>query len=76
MSYDYRLINDVLVSIFGKYNLFDGSEKDIKRLKKYLIPRSGSKFWDTFDWFQNHFNKADLLQVGLYDLNRYYRKVW
>ncbi|RLA69703.1 MAG: peptidylprolyl isomerase, partial [Epsilonproteobacteria bacterium] len=55
---------------------FDGSEKDMERVKKYLLSRSDSKFWETFDWFQNHFNKADPLQAGLYDLNRYYRKVW
>jgi len=55
---------------------FDGSEKDIERFKKYLVSRADSRFWTTFDWFQNHFNKADPLQAGLYDLNRYYRKVW
>jgi hypothetical protein len=55
---------------------FDGSEKDIKRFKKYFVSRADSRFWETFDWFQNHFNKADPLQAGLYDLNRYYRKVW
>ncbi|WP_408997824.1 fatty acid cis/trans isomerase [Sulfurovum sp.] len=48
----------------------------MKRLKKYFISRVDPKFWETFDWFQTQFNKADPLQAGLYDLNRYYREVW
>ncbi len=55
---------------------FDGTQKDIERFRKYLVSRASSRFWETFDWFQNHFNKADPMQAGLYDLNRYYRKVW
>ena len=55
---------------------FDGSKKDIERFKMYFVSRADSRFWETFDWFQNHFNKADPLNAGLYDLNRYYRKVW
>lgn len=55
---------------------FDGGEKDMMRLKKYFISRANPKFWETFDWFQTQFNKADPLQAGLYDLNRYFRKVW
>ena len=55
---------------------FDGTEKDINRFKKYLVSRSSSRFWETFDWFQDQFNKEDPVQTGLYDLNRYYRKVW
>jgi hypothetical protein len=55
---------------------FDGTQKDIERFRKYLVSRASSRFWETFDWFQNHFNKADPVQAGLYDLNRYYRKVW
>ena len=54
----------------------DGTKKDIKRFKKYLVSRVNSRFWETFDWFQNHFDHADPLQAGLYDLNKYYRKVW
>jgi len=55
---------------------FDGTQKDIERFRKYLVSRASSRFWETFDWFQNHFNKVDPVQAGLYDLNRYYRKVW
>ena len=55
---------------------FDGSPKDIQRFDKYFISRADKDFWKTYDWFQKHFNQADPLEAGLYDLNRYYRKVW
>ncbi len=65
-----------LPDFFDLISNFDGNDADIERFKKYLVSRADKKFWTTFDWFQNHFNKADPLQAGLYDLNRYYRKVW
>ncbi len=65
-----------LPDFFDLVENFDGSEKDIKRFKRYFISRADKDFWKTFDWFQDHFNKADPLNAGLYDLNRYYRKVW
>jgi len=55
---------------------FDDSEKDIERFKKYFVSRADKDFWKTFDWFQTQFDKANPIQAGLYDLNRYYRKVW
>ena len=55
---------------------FDGSEHYHKKIKKYFINRADPKFWKTFDWFQSHFEHADPLGAGLYDLNRYYRKSW
>lgn len=64
-----------LPDFFNLIANFDGSEKDIKQLKKYLVSRADKRFWNTFDWFQTHFNKADPLSAGLYDLNRYFRKV-
>ncbi len=53
---------------------FDGSAHYTKSIKKYFISRSDPKFWETFDWFQSHFENEDPLGAGLYDLNRYYRK--
>jgi len=67
---------DDLPDFFDALNHFDGSSKYKEKLKKYFISRSDEKFWDTFDWFQNHFNEANPVQAGLYDLNRYYRKGW
>ena len=65
-----------LPDFFDLIENFDRSEKDIKRFEKYFISRGNPKFWETFDWFQDYFNKEDPLEAGLYDLNRYYRKVW
>lgn len=53
---------------------FKGDEEDIKKANKYFIGRSDERFWDTFDWFQENFNKAEPIESGLYDLNRYYHK--
>ena len=55
---------------------FDGSEPYLEKIEKYFISRADPKFWETFDWFQAHFEHADPLGAGLYDLNRYYRKSW
>lgn len=55
---------------------FNGNEEAIQRFKKYFMSRADKDFWKTFDWFQTQFDQADPIQAGLYDLNRYYRKVW
>lgn len=55
---------------------FEENQLYLDKLKKYFINRSDERFWGTYDWFQNHFNKAEPLEAGLYDLNRYHRKVW
>jgi len=48
----------------------------VKKFKKYFISRSDPRFWESYDWFQNHFNQSDPRNAGLYDLNRYYRAPW
>jgi len=54
----------------------NGSDKDIKRMKKYFISRSDEKFWEIYDWFQEDFDRKEPLKAGLYDLNRYARTPW
>ena len=51
---------------------FDGSDEYIQRFEKYYIQRSNKDFWQTYDWFQEYFNKTEPITSGLYDLNRYY----
>jgi len=63
-----------LADYFDVLKNFDGSKKYIDKLSKYYISRSDKKFWETFDWFQNRFNKKHPITSGLYDLNRYYHK--
>jgi len=63
-----------LADFFDIIKKFDGSDAYQKRFSKYFIERSDSRFWETFDWFQNHFNETETIKAGLYDLNRYYHK--
>ncbi len=45
-----------------------------KRFHKYAINRANPTFWERYDWFQDHFNKEQPVQAGLFDLNRYYHE--
>jgi hypothetical protein len=65
-----------LSDFFDMIANFEENEVYKAKFKKYFISRGNEKFWETYDWFQNHFNKEDPLQAGLYDLNRYHRKLW
>jgi len=65
-----------LPELFDILENFDGSEHYKATITKYFIGRDDEKFWDYFDWFQNHFYKSNPLNAGLYDLNRYYHYGW
>jgi hypothetical protein len=65
-----------LPDFFDLLKNFDNSDIYRTKFKKYFVSRSSKNFWDTYDWFQKHFNDSDPLHAGLYDLNRYYRKGW
>jgi hypothetical protein len=51
---------------------FDGSPEYEAKVRKYGIHRGDSDFWDTYDWFQQHLDRANPLVAGRYDLNRYH----
>ena len=61
-----------LPDFFDLIGNFKENEIYSKKIDKYFINRSEKDFWQTYDWFQKHFNEADPIQAGLYDLNRYY----
>jgi hypothetical protein len=63
-----------LPDFFDVIENFDNSDEYIKKLLKYFISRSDKRFWSTYDWFQNDFNKREPINSGLFDLNRYYHK--
>jgi len=65
-----------LPEFFDLLKNFDGSDINKRKFAKYFIGRDDERFWEYFDWFQNHFNESDPLNAGLYDLNRYYRFGW
>lgn len=51
---------------------FSGSARDQERLVRYGINRADDRFWETYDWFQQRFNRDEPVRGGLLDLNRYY----
>jgi hypothetical protein len=51
---------------------YEDTQKDLERLAKYGINRADDRFWETYDWFQQRFNKDEPVSGGLFDLNRYY----
>jgi len=63
-----------LPDFFDLIKNFEPTEKYENKINKYFVRRSNKNFWETFDWFQNDFNKKNPIQSGLYDLNRYYFK--
>ena len=65
-----------LPEFFDMLHNFDGSAEYQLKFKKFFISRDDPKFWETFDWFQDDFNKSDPIHAGLLDLNRYYTRGW
>ena len=67
---------DDLPDFFDLMQNYDRSSQYDDKIRKYFVNRADTDFWQTYDWFQNHFNESDPLQAGLYDLNRYFGKSW
>ncbi|RLA72240.1 MAG: peptidylprolyl isomerase [Epsilonproteobacteria bacterium] len=65
-----------LPEFFDVLKNFDGTPAYKSKFKKYFVGRNDPTFWETFEWFQNDFNKSDPINAGLFDLNRYYNKSW
>ena len=65
-----------LPDFFDLINNFDKSPEYKQKIQKYFVSRDNPNFWETFDWFQNDFNKSDPVNAGLFDLNRYYDRGW
>ena len=69
---DYKDLPD----FFDMLHNYDGSKKYIDKFLKYGINRGDDNFWQNYDWFQDRFNKDKPHESGLFDLNRYYHKVF
>ena len=65
---EYKDIPD----FFDLIENFEENEFYMNKINNYFIKRSNKDFWKNYDWFQEHFNKSNPLESGLYDLNRYY----
>lgn len=69
---DYKELPD----FFDLMQNFDFTQKYIDRINRYLVSRDDKRFWETYDWFQKHFNDSNPIEAGLYDLNRYYKSTF
>lgn len=58
------------------FKILKDYKSDESQLAKYFILRSDDNFWQTYDWFQERFNKDQPIDAGLFDLNRYYEKTF
>lgn len=65
-----------LPDFFDTLQNYEDNEKYQQKITKYFISRSNPKFWKTFDWFQENFEKTSPVEAGLYDLNRYNENSW
>lgn len=62
---------DDLNDFFSLLKNYKNTDLDNKRASKYAINRANPDFWEIYDWFDSEFKKQDLLQYGIFDLNRY-----
>ena len=65
-----------LPDFFDLMHNYDRSQKYVDKLMKYGVSRGDDDFWQTYDWFQERFYKENPHEAGLFDLNRYYHKVF
>ncbi len=61
---------------FDMLEHYQDTPEYIAKLLNYGVARNDIDFWQQFDWFQEHFYKAQPVQSGMYDLNRYYYRAW
>lgn len=69
---DYKDLPDFIDMLHN----YDGSKKYIEKFLKYGVNRGDDNFWETYDWFQNKFFELNPKEAGLFDLNRYYHRVF
>ncbi len=71
-NYFFDVKSEELPDFFDLIANFSKSPHDMERLAHYGINRADDRFWETYDWFQQWFNKDEPVRGGLLDLNRYY----
>jgi hypothetical protein len=71
-NYFVDIREEDLPDFFDLLANFRGSAEDAERLKKYGVNRADERLWETYDWFQERFNKDEPVRSGLFDLNRYF----
>lgn len=65
-----------LPDFFDMLENYQDTPEYISKILSYGVARNDIDFWTHYDWFQEHFYKAEPVQSGMYDLNRYYYRAW
>ncbi len=71
-NYFFDVRAEDIPRFFEMLDHFDGSPEAIAEFERYGVNRADDRFWELYDWFQAEAFKADPVQAGLFDLNRYY----
>jgi len=67
---------DELPDFFDMMHRYDGTQEYLNKFLKYGVHRGDKNFWEVYDWFQKKFLEENPKEAGLFDLNRYYSKVF
>jgi hypothetical protein len=71
-NYFVDIREEDLPDFFDLLANFQMSPEDGERFRKYGVNRADAKLWETYDWFQERFNRDEPVKSGLFDLNRYF----
>lgn len=65
-----------LPDFFDLLENYKDTPEYVGKLLQYGVSRNRFDFWEHYDWFQKHFDRAEPVEAGMYDLNRYYYRAW
>lgn len=65
-----------LPDFFDLIEHYDKSPVYMQKFMKYGVGRGDKEFWQVYDWFVKRFYEDKPHEAGLFDLNRYYYKVF
>lgn len=75
-NYFFVVDKQDLGDFFDLIQNYENNDAYNAKILKYGINRSDSRFWETYDWFQEYFNKDEPTNAALYDLNRYWHRAF
>jgi len=75
-NYFFEVEKKDLPDFFDLLENYDESDKYMAKFIKYGVNRADKNFWRTYDWFVNRFYEDNPHEAGLFDLNRYYYRVF
>ncbi len=75
-NYFFVVDKSELGDFFDLIQNYEDNDVYNAKVLKYGINRSDGRFWETYDWFQEYFNKDEPINAALYDLNRYHQRAF